>query len=93
MRAEAVAPVAWGASEPGFASVDFPSLPTALPWSIQALLLHARQLPRHSALIDAPRVILRLACWNSDGRPPTPSSRNPLKLRSTHAVPMAARGP
>ena len=57
--------------------------------NIQTLLLAARQLPSQSALIDAPRVILRLACWSSDGRPPAPSSRNPLKLRCTHAVPMA----
>jgi len=57
--------------------------------NIQTLLLAARQLPSHSALIDAPRVILRLACWNSDGRPPAPSSHNPLKLRCTHVVPLA----
>ena len=44
-------------------------------------MLAARKLPSQSALIDAPRVILRLACWNTDGRPPAPSSRNPLKLR------------
>ena len=56
--------------------------------NIQTLMLAARKLPSQSALIDAPRVILRLACWNTDGRPPAPSSRNPLKLRCTHIMPL-----
>ena len=57
--------------------------------SLLALLLHAAQLPRHSALLDAPRVVLKLRCWNANGSQPKPSQGNAYKLRCTHVVPVA----
>ena len=42
--------------------------------------------PRFAALLDAPRVILRVLCWNEDASPPTPSL-GAFKLRVTHLLP------
>lgn len=45
-----------------------------------------RSHPRSAALLDAPRVILRVLCWNENASPPTPSPRA-FKLRVTHLMP------
>jgi hypothetical protein len=55
--------------------------------SIEAVVLHGRlRLPRRSALLHAPRAILRLYGWLEDGPAPVPSVTGKYRLDSVLPV-------
>jgi hypothetical protein len=55
--------------------------------SIEAVVMHGRlRLPRRSALLDAPRAILRLYGWLEDGSDPVPSVTGKYRLDSVLPV-------
>lgn len=55
-----------------------------------SVVCHARQnLSRRSVLYDAPRAMIRLLGWNSDGSMPIPREPGPVKLAVSNVVPIA----
>jgi len=55
--------------------------------SVEAVVVHGRlRLPRRSALLDAPRAILRLYGWLEDGSDPVPSVTGKYRLDSVLPV-------
>ena len=61
--------------------------------SLMAVTEHALKLPTRSVLLDAPRIILRVAGWNEYGAaPPMPEGHPPsdTKLLVSHVIPIEA---